>query len=177
MGSDSTLSSFTWRAELAGRTTLHTFRLARFSAMLWSPLGFPFWVRHLLWRSCSPPPLPEAGICADVYAAHASFTSVLRPGTAFMCCALTSSSVKLPSSTFQIGFHYTPVDSMAACVQPAALNHSRRISKSAVIVVKVRTVLVDCPRGPGVSRHATIVFLCTSSPAQRAYSTSIVSSS
>jgi hypothetical protein len=80
MSSDSTLFSFTWRAALAGRTTLHTFRLARFGAMLLSPPGFPLWVRHLLWRSCSLPPLPKAGICADVYAAHLSLTSVLRKG-------------------------------------------------------------------------------------------------
>ena len=41
MDSDSTLFSLTLRAGLASRTTLHLFELARFSAMLWSPSGFP----------------------------------------------------------------------------------------------------------------------------------------
>src|SRR3954462_1822563 len=43
----------------------------------------------------------------------ASFTSVLRPGTAFTCIALASTSSKSSANTAQTGFQYTPVASMA----------------------------------------------------------------
>lgn len=113
MGSDSTLFSFTLRAELAGRTTLHTFRLARFGAMRLSPPGFPLWVRHLLWRFLLSTSPVLAGILTDVYAAHLSLTSVLCPGRAFICWAFTSSSVRPSSRTLKTGRQRTPVLSIA----------------------------------------------------------------
>src|SRR5215472_14688667 len=42
-----------------------------------------------------------------------NFTSVLRPGTAVMCCGFARTSVKVDSSRFQRGFQYTPVASRA----------------------------------------------------------------
>ena len=44
------------------------------------------------------------------------------------------------------------------------------------MVVKLRTSLVGWPFGPGVNRQATTSFLCTSSPQQRGYMTSIARS-
>src|SRR5258706_8179987 len=39
----------------------------------------------------------------------ASLTSVFRPGTAFMCCAFTSTISNSSSGKSKIGFQYTPV--------------------------------------------------------------------
>ena len=41
-----------------------------------------------------------------------------------MYIALASTSSKRPSSTCQTGFQYTPVDSIATCVQPALASQS-----------------------------------------------------
>jgi hypothetical protein len=37
-----------------------------------------------------------------------------------------------------MGFQYTPVDSIATCVQPWAVSQSRSATRSAVVVPKVR---------------------------------------
>ena len=50
--------------------------------------------------------------------------SLFRPGTLRMCIALARTTVKGSSSTCQTGFQYTPVASIAACVQPLASSHS-----------------------------------------------------
>ena len=84
--------------------------------------------------------------CCSRSASHSlSATSVLRPGTALTCCALTSSSSQCPSKTWCTGFQYTPVDSMAAWVQPAARSQSRSVVNASVVVPKVRTTLVRRP--------------------------------
>ncbi|SRR6266567_9489915 len=44
---------------------------------------------------------------------YATSRRTFRPGTAFMCCALTTSTSKWPSSTLSIGFQNTPVLSIA----------------------------------------------------------------
>src|SRR6266704_3803281 len=90
-----------------------------------------------------------------------------------MCCALTSSSVNELSSTFQGAFQYTPVLSSATCVTPCAVNQSANASKSAVMVLKVRISLCGCLPAPGTTTQATTVSLCTSSPQQRSYTTSM----
>src|SRR6266702_6826542 len=60
--------------------------------------------------------------CCNRSAIHsASLTSVFLPGTALICCALTTSTSKLLSSRLNTGFQYTPVASKATCVQPCSL--------------------------------------------------------
>jgi hypothetical protein len=102
-----------------------------------------------------------------------SRTSVLRPGTFLMCCALTTSTSSVPSSRLYSGFQYTPVDSIATCVQPAATSQSTNASRSAVIVPNVRISLRGVAPAPGTIKQATIVFLCTSTPQQRVCTTSM----
>src|SRR5215831_11777417 len=106
----------------------------------------------------------------------ASFTSVLRPGTFFTCAAFAKTSSKLLSaSTCHTGFQYTPVASIATCVQPFASSHSPNSTRLAVVVANVRTERNTSP--PSAKRtHATTVSLCTSRPAQRRYITSMISS-
>ncbi len=53
---------------------------------------------------------------------------------------------------------------MAACVHPAPTNQSRSVSNSAVVVANVRVSFVRTPAVTTRTRHATTVFLCTSSP-------------
>ena len=63
--------------------------------------------------------------CASRFAIHSqSFTLVFRPGTAFMWCALTKTTSKLPSRRLKTGFQYTLVDSIATCVHAACDSHS-----------------------------------------------------
>ena len=79
----------------------------------------------------------------------ASCTSVLRRGMAFTCAALTSSRVKRSAS------------------------QSPRASRSAVMVGKVRTSGWGRPPWVETSTQATTVALCTSSPQQRGWATSM----
>src|SRR6266849_9294165 len=65
---------------------------------------------------------------------------------------------------------------MATWVTPPSANQSKSRSNSRVVVPKVRISLQGRPSGPGTIRQATTVFLCTSRPAQRGYSTSMGSS-
>src|SRR6516162_6962324 len=62
---------------------------------------------------------------------------------------------------------------MATWVHPASWSQSAKANRSAVIVRKIRTSLTGS--GPSVlmMRHAATVFLWTSRPQQRGYSTSI----
>src|SRR3954465_15718177 len=76
-----------------------------------------------------------------------------------------------------MGFHSTPVLSIATCVTPAAPSQSASASRSAVIVPNVRTSFWSCPSASGTIRQATTVRLCRSSPQQRAYTTSILAGS
>lgn len=105
--------------------------------------------------------------CCNSSAIHcASLTSVLRPGTALICWALTSSTSKWASRMLKTGFQYSPVLSMATCVHLASNNQSESASKSRVMVLKLRTSCCQPPCGVGVIRQATTVFLWTSNPAQ-----------
>jgi len=64
------------------------------------------------------------------------------------------------------GFQYTPVASIATCVQPASASHVDSSNRLAVVVPKLRTVVDALP--PAARRtQATTVSLCTSRPAQR----------
>src|SRR5437867_5000882 len=65
---------------------------------------------------------------------------------------------------------------MATWVMPAAASQSASRSSSWVVVPKVAISLWGWPSGSGTIRQATTVFLCTSRPAQRGYSTFIGSS-
>src|SRR5882724_4431130 len=121
--------------------------------------------------------LARTNPCANNSDSHvASFTSVLRPGTFLTWAALAKTSSKLPSaSTCHTGFQYTPVASIATCVQPLVASHSPNSIRLAVIVANVRTERDTSP--PAAMRtHATTVSLCTSRPAQRGYITSMISS-
>src|SRR6185369_7129692 len=69
------------------------------------------------------------------------------------------------------GFQYTPVLSIATCVHPPLLSQSPSCNSSSVIGAKVRISL-----RPVVTRHATTVLACTSSPPQHSYPTSSASS-
>src|SRR6266511_3787331 len=80
--------------------------------------------------------------CRSKLAIHSlSRTSVFLPGTARMCCGLTSSSVRASSSRTlkSTGRQYTPVDSSATCVTPKPFSQSPSANRSAVIVLNVRT--------------------------------------
>ena len=63
------------------------------------------------------------------------------------------------------GFQYTPVASIATCVQPCSPSQSANASNCAVVVPKLRTSW--CIGGETHRTQATMVSLCTSSPAQR----------
>jgi hypothetical protein len=53
----------------------------------------------------------------DLLKGSASFTSVLRPGAALICCGLTNTNVRASSSSrLYTGRQKTPVDSMAIWV-------------------------------------------------------------
>jgi hypothetical protein len=107
-----------------------------------------------------------------------SLTSVLRPGTALRCCALTRRSVRPCSSTLKRGRQSTPVRSMATCVTAWYSSQSPSASRAAVLVPKVRTNRWLLPSGSVSSTHATtIVFCWMSKPHQRGDSTCIPSCS
>src|SRR3982751_6619895 len=78
----------------------------------------------------------------------ASFTSVLRPGTALTWWALASTSSKSPAKTAQTGFQYTPVASIAMHVTPWPVSHSESRSSSVVVVPKVSTKRTTTPAAP-----------------------------
>src|SRR5215207_9033643 len=96
----------------------------------------------------------------------ASFTSVLRPGTALTGWALASTSSKSPAKTAQTGFQYTPVASIATAVTPWPVSHSESRSNSAVVVAKVSTNRTT-PPASAKRTQATMVSRWMSSPAQR----------
>src|SRR5262245_4215625 len=107
--------------------------------------------------------------CRNKSASHSlSRTSVLRPGTAFIWRALTRMTTNKPSSRLKTGRQYTPVLSIATCVQPWAPSQSASTNKSSVMVAKVRVCFC-----PPLIRQATTVFACTSKPQQQRYKTSI----
>src|SRR5215204_3411474 len=97
----------------------------------------------------------------------ASFTSVLRPGTALTGWALASTSSKSPAKTAQTGFQYTPVASIATAVTPWPVSHSESRSSSVVVVAKVSTNRTT-PPASAKRTQATMVSRWMSSPAQRA---------
>src|SRR2546429_7348610 len=63
---------------------------------------------------------------------------------------------------------------MATWVQPASWSQSANANRSAVIVPKVRISCTGSAPAVLVMRHAATVFLCTSSPQQWVYTTSIM---
>src|SRR5262245_6605818 len=97
-----------------------------------------------------------------------SRTSVLRPGTALICRALTNTTCSCPSKILNTGFQSTPVLSIATWLQPASLSQSSKANKSAVMVEKVRISFF-----PALSKQATTVLACTSIPQPHSYPTCI----
>src|SRR5262245_20908368 len=73
-----------------------------------------------------------------------------------------------------MGLQYTPVDSIATCVQPAACSQSSNCRMPCVVVAKGRIFLCRCPSTIRIT-HATSSFLWTSIPQQRGESNSISS--
>src|SRR6266536_3964561 len=63
---------------------------------------------------------------------------------------------------------------MATWVTPPSASQSDMANRSHVMVEKVRISLRGLPWGPGVTRQATTLFLCTSRPAQRGKRTSML---
>src|SRR4051794_18530454 len=114
--------------------------------------------------------------CSSSSASHsASSTSLLRPGRIFTWRLLTSriSSKGRSSSTYQTGFQYGPVASIAISVTPSARNQSAISSSVWVNEEKVRVCLRrPRPPGPGVRTQATTSSLPMSIPAHRCTSTS-----
>jgi hypothetical protein len=89
----------------------------------------------------------------------ASLTSVLRPGTFFTCAAFARISWNSPSdSTCHTGLQYTPVASIATCVQPFADSQSDSARSPAVVVTKVLTSVVTLFSSASRA-EATTVFL------------------
>ena len=66
-----------------------------------------------------------------------------------MCCALASTSVNDDSSSrmCHTGFQYTPVASIATCVQPASVSQAASSSRPAVVVATVHEAEVGLPEG------------------------------
>src|SRR5256714_12515802 len=105
--------------------------------------------------------------CCNKSTIHStSLTSIFLQGTTLICCALTTSTVKLPSSRLNTGFQYTPVASKATCVHPCSLSQSPSFNNSSVVVKEVRNSLCVLPLDGCVNKQTLTVFLCTSSPAQ-----------
>src|SRR5262249_14742699 len=102
-----------------------------------------------------------------------SLTSVLRPGTAFRCWALTRMSGCPSSSTLNTGRQSTPVLSMATWVTPWNLSQSPSANNSAVLVPKVRTNRCCVPSGSLSRTRAPAVFWWMSKPQPRGYRTCI----
>jgi hypothetical protein len=113
--------------------------------------------------------------CRSRSASHAaSPTSVLCPGTCLICAAFTSVTGSPASSKMlNTGTQYTPVDSRHTCSTCSSASHRLNPSRSRVIVPNVRTSCVAVPFAVLLSTHTATVFLCTSSPAHRSYTTCI----
>ena len=127
------------------------------------------------WIGAGGTKLPRISPCANRSAIQAaSFRSLLRPGTFRMCCALASTSVNDSSSsrTCHTGFQYTPVASIATCVQPASVSQAASSSRPAVVVANSRCSVVTF-RPAAMRTHAFTHREWTSNPAHRGYKTSI----
>ena len=85
-----------------------------------------------------------------------------------MCCALASTSVNDSSSsrTCHTGFQYTPVASIATCVQPASVSQAASSSRPAVVVANSRCSVVTF-RPAAMRTHAFTHREWTSNPAHR----------
>jgi hypothetical protein len=98
----------------------------------------------------------------------------LRPGSAPSCGrGFTSSIVNLPSHTFQPGFPYTLVDSIATCVRWLENSHSINRRKLSENVPNSRFFFVFRPASSSNHKYATTVCSCTSQPQQRRCTASI----
>ena len=118
------------------------------------------------WIGAGGTKLPGISPCANRSAIQvASFRSLLRPGTFRMCCALASTSVNEASSsrTCHTGFQYTPVASIATCVQPASVSQAASSSRPAVVVANSRCSVVTF-RPAAMRAHAFTHREWTSSP-------------
>ena len=127
------------------------------------------------WIGAGGTKLPRISPCANRSAIQAaSFRSLLRPGTFRMCCALASTSVNDASSsrTCHTGFQYTPVASIATCVQPASVSQAASASRPAVVVANSRCSVVTF-RPAAMRAHAFTHREWTSNPAHRACKTSM----
>ena len=100
-----------------------------------------------------------------------SRTSVFLPGTALTSRALNRITFSAASRMLKTGSQYTPVLSIATCVQPSARSQSESVNKSSVMVEKVRVCVLPC-----LIRQATTVLACTSRPQQQGCTISMVSS-
>jgi hypothetical protein len=100
----------------------------------------------------------------------------LAPGTALMCWAFTSRSSNWPSRMFHTGFQQTPVDSIAGCVTPDSRSQSAIANRSRVKVRNRRFSCFFLPFGKAHNTQTVMLFLRTSRPAQRSYTTSTDSS-
>src|SRR4029453_11941540 len=114
--------------------------------------------------------------CSSSCAIHsASRTSLLRPGTAFMCAALSNHTSITSSRQENGGFQYVDVDSIAAMLTPASTSQSRITRNDPDMVLNVRVSARRRPLGPGIRTQTVNVSLPTSSPATRSNMTSIAS--
>jgi hypothetical protein len=80
--------------------------------------------------------LPRSSPTSNNRASHCeSLTSVLRPGTALTCAALTTSMLRPSPPTSRnaayTGHQYGPVDSIATRVTPHSASHDPIASRSA----------------------------------------------
>src|SRR5947209_12098361 len=112
--------------------------------------------------------------CRSKSASHwVSLTYVLRPGTAFICCALTKITCRPSSNRLKTGRQNTPVLSIAITLMSWLLNQSSNASRSAVIVKNVRVDSWTLPSARVIMIVVTTVFLCTSNAAHRSWITCI----
>ena len=89
-----------------------------------------------------------------------------------ICWALASTSVNDSSRMCHTGFQYTPVASIATCVQPASVRHAASSSRPAVVVANSRCSVVTV-RPAATRTQAFTRREWTSNPAHRGYKTSI----
>ena len=86
--------------------------------------------------------------------------------------ASTSVNEASSSRTCHTGFQYTPVASIATCVQPASVSQAASSSRPAVVVANSRCSVVTF-RPAAMRAHAFTHREWTSSPAHRGYKTSM----
>lgn len=120
---------------------------------------FRYWSSSRSSR-CSCPEMKPAlsKLCRSRSAIHfASYTSILLPGSAFMCDALTTMALNPSGQKMYISFQYTPVLSTAIISQSDSSNQFVMILISLVAVPNSRSSCLLTS-----FKQAMISFLCTS---------------